>query len=171
MLKIIRKDKYILNNDYLVVGIADLKISKNPHTLVTYALGSCVAIILHDPRRRMGALIHAMLPTPGSNRIDNPAKYVSTAIPLALKKLVDRYGCHIIDIESVIVGGARILNMGASINIGARNVEMARKVIREYGIRLVGEDVGGSHSRSVFYEISTGNVYVTSPKLRLSLFS
>jgi len=47
----------------LIVGISDLKVSKNPgDVLITYALGSCIAVAVYDPKARVGGLLHFMLP-------------------------------------------------------------------------------------------------------------
>jgi chemotaxis protein CheD len=38
---------------YVVVNIADMKVSENPEdTLITYSLGSCIAVVLYDPVTR-----------------------------------------------------------------------------------------------------------------------
>ena len=44
------------------VGISDLNIAKVPDILVTYALGSCVGICLHDQVNGIGGMAHIMLP-------------------------------------------------------------------------------------------------------------
>ena len=49
-------------SDKLVIGIADMKVAKGEGMLVTYALGSCIGICLHDPAIKLGALVHIMLP-------------------------------------------------------------------------------------------------------------
>ena len=47
----------------LVVGVGDGQVTNDPdHTLVTYALGSCIAVLIHDPLTRVGGLLHFMLP-------------------------------------------------------------------------------------------------------------
>ena len=47
----------------ITVDISDLRVSANPDDLiVTYALGSCIAVIVHDPKRKVGGMIHYMLP-------------------------------------------------------------------------------------------------------------
>ncbi len=47
----------------LVVGVGDGGVSRDPDVLiVTYALGSCVAVMLHDPVTRVSGLVHYMLP-------------------------------------------------------------------------------------------------------------
>ena len=44
--------------------------------LVTIGLGSCVAILLHDPAAWVGGMAHVLLPSPAlSRKDDNPAKF------------------------------------------------------------------------------------------------
>ena len=42
-------------SDKLIIGIADMKMAKGEGMLVTYALGSCIGICLHDPALKLGA--------------------------------------------------------------------------------------------------------------------
>src|ERR1700731_1162142 len=42
-----------------VVGIGDCKVSNEPEdVLVTHALGSCIAVMIHDPVARVAGLLH-----------------------------------------------------------------------------------------------------------------
>ncbi len=167
MLKLRKVTNYIPKQPLVTVGIADYKVSSNPKVLATYALGSCVAITIYDSRRRLGALIHAMLPEP-KGEPDNPAKYVATSIPHALKSLKE-LGSPCIGLEACIVGGANILKSALNFRIGERNVAVAREVLSKYGVRVVCEDVGGHVSRNVFFDLTNGEVYVTTPKVRLGM--
>jgi len=68
------------------VGMADLKICKEPDCLTTIGLGSCVGIALYDPLTKISGLAHIMLPD--STQIKNNsviAKFADTGI----KKLYD----------------------------------------------------------------------------------
>ena len=52
----------------LVVGVADMVVSNDPSAeLVTYSLGSCLGITVYDPVKKVGGLLHLMLP---ESRID-----------------------------------------------------------------------------------------------------
>jgi hypothetical protein len=45
----------------LIVGIGDCKVSGNVEdVLVTHALGSCIAILIHDPVAKVAGLLHYM---------------------------------------------------------------------------------------------------------------
>ena len=62
-------------NQKLTVGIADMKIGKGNDLLVTYALGSCIGLCFYDPRPKLGALLHIMLPLNMEAGRKNPLKY------------------------------------------------------------------------------------------------
>ena len=47
----------------MVVGISDCQWSTSSSTdLVTYALGSCIALTIYDPQASVGGILHYMLP-------------------------------------------------------------------------------------------------------------
>ena len=59
--------------------------------LVTVGLGSCVAILLHDPQARVGGMAHVLLPSPALSRKDaNPAKFPQTAVPRLLELMAQQ---------------------------------------------------------------------------------
>ena len=53
----------------VVVGVADCHVTSDPaNVLVTYALGSCIAVAIYDPVARVGGLLHFMLPEGAGRR-------------------------------------------------------------------------------------------------------
>ncbi len=48
--------------DLIKVGMADYKVGRSPSTLISYGLGSCIGVSLYDPLRKVGGLLHIMLP-------------------------------------------------------------------------------------------------------------
>ena len=47
----------------IIVGVADMRIgTQADDELVTYSLGSCIAVVLWDPVVKAGSLLHYMLP-------------------------------------------------------------------------------------------------------------
>ena len=47
----------------IVVGVADMKISNDPDSvLVTHSLGSCIGVAVYDRAVHAGGLLHFMLP-------------------------------------------------------------------------------------------------------------
>ncbi|ABB15317.1 chemotaxis protein CheD [Carboxydothermus hydrogenoformans] len=147
----------------LQVGIADYKLGSSPVKIVTYGLGSCVGVSFYEPRLKLGALLHIMLPdsTQFSGKL-KPEKFADTGIPLVVREL-EKQGARKSSLEVKMVGGAQMFSgPGAQtvMNIGERNIEMCRKVIARMGLKLVAEDVGGNKGRTMILDTATGNVTV-----------
>lgn len=147
-------------NKEIRVGIADMKIARQEGTLITHALGSCIGITIYDPLIKLGALIHIMLPETGDHKDTNLFKFADTGIKETLRKLAifggvkSRYICK-------IAGGAQMFAVvGASGigNIGQRNIEAVRKVLREEGLMIKNQDVGSNYARTMLMELDTGKV-------------
>ncbi|HEU0052485.1 MAG TPA: chemotaxis protein CheD [Longimicrobium sp.] len=137
-----------------------------PHdVLVTLGLGSCVAIVVSDPRARVGGLAHALLPEPALARDrGNHAKFASTAVPMLVEELA-AMGARAARLEARLVGGASMftnLMVPGSLNMGERNVRAAREALRLAGIPLLGEAVGGDFGRSVRFTVGEGRTVVSS---------
>lgn len=147
----------------VTVGIAEIRLADRPDRLVTFGLGSCVAIVLFHPPSGAAAMAHVMLPMAfeGDERL-NPAKYADTAI-LQMAGLLGKRGIAPGALTAKMAGGADMfagLERSRSRRIGERNAITARKTLRNSGITLVAEDVGGHLGRSVDFDTSTGNLTV-----------
>jgi chemotaxis protein CheD len=147
----------------IVVGIADCQISDKPDgILATFALGSCLAIAVHDPVAGVAGLLHFMLPESAldSNKaLRNPFMFADTGVPLLFRKSFERGA----DRKRLIVhlaGGARMLDDEGVFNIGKRNYLAAKKLLWKNGIIINGEAVGGIVSRTVRLEVATGRFWM-----------
>ena len=144
-----------------VVGIADCLVSKNPQeTLITYALGSCIAVITYDPLAKVGGLLHYMLPEAQANderAKKNPFMFGNTGIPELIQMMV-RNGAEQRRIVVRLAGGAQILNDATLFDIGRKNQLSARKMFWKIGVLVKGEAVGGSVPRTVRLDIASGAV-------------
>lgn len=150
--------------DKLTIGIADMKMAQNDGELITYALGSCIGICLYDPKIKLGALIHIMLPLNLEAGRKSPMKYADTGIRETIKQMEAR-GASKVRMTAKIAGGARMFNVpgnGSLGNIGQRNIESVHLNLRREGIRLLHEDVGGSIARTLSFNVATGQACIRS---------
>jgi chemotaxis protein CheD len=149
----------------LVVGVADLQVSDDPgRVIVTYALGSCIALCLYDPERRVGGMIHYMLPmsSVSPEKADaNPAMFADTGVPLLFERMFD-YGCRRDSLVVKVVGGGALNGDSDMFQIGKRNHTVLRKLLWKNRIMISAEDVGGSKSRTVRLFVADGRVVVSS---------
>jgi len=145
--------------ELIKVGMADLKVGKSPHSLISYGLGSCVGIALFDPHSKIGGLAHIMLPNSLQARAtDNSAKFADTAIPALIDQLV-RLGAAKSRVTAKIAGGSQMFSFPQAtdaMRIGDRNVEAVKEVLKSLSVRLIAEDVGGNYGRTVELLLETG---------------
>ena len=145
----------------LVVGIGDCKVSDNPQAeLVTYALGSCVGVMIHDPVAKVGGLLHFMLPESGIDREkarENPFKFADTGIPLLFQSAYAK-GAEKSRLVVAVAGGAQMMDESGIFNIGKRNCLAMRKIFWKAGVLVHAEHLGGMNSRTVRLEVDTGKV-------------
>jgi chemotaxis protein CheD len=149
----------------LRVGISEFRVARAPTVLTTYGLGSCLGVILDDRPKCLGGMAHTLLPTPrpGVQEV-RLAKFVDAAIRLMVDELVSQ-GASRGGLTARLVGGANMfepLYAPSEDSIGARNVRMARATLLALEIPLLAEDVGGSHGRTVEFDLTTGQVLVRS---------
>lgn len=151
----------------LVVGIGELAVSQTPDdVIVTHALGSCVAVCLWDPAVRVAGLLHFLLPEASLNRErarTQPATFGDSGIALlfqtAYTRGVDKGRCVV-----RLVGGAEVAGLKGvtALNVGQRNILMARQVLSRNGVLVAGESTGGTIPRTVTLRASDGVVEVRS---------
>lgn len=135
----------------IIIGIGEYHIGVEPKA--TIGLGSCVAVILHDEARGIGAMAHVMLPE-SNGRSDRPGKYADTAVPLLVDGLCAQ-GCRLQSIHAKLIGGASMFAFfGNNLNIGERNITAIREALDAKKIRITGEVIGGNVGRSVMYSPS-----------------
>lgn len=144
-----------------IVGVADMAVSNNPkEDLVTYSLGSCIAVIIYDPTVKVGGMLHYMLPESGidpekAKRV--PAMFADTGIPLLFKQSY-QFGATKKNLLVKVVGGSQIMDENGVFKIGKRNYLALRNIFWKNNVMIVAEHVGGSVNRTVRLEIDTGRV-------------
>jgi chemotaxis protein CheD len=156
----------------VTVDIADLQVSADPDAvLVTYALGSCIAVILYDPGRRVGGMIHYMLPLSSCSpekAKSRPAMFADTGIPLLFHSMY-ALGCNKRDLVVKVVGGGAPLDDNGVFEIGPRNHTMVRKMLWKAGVAIAAEDTGGKLSRTPKLYVDTGRVTIRSQEAEREL--
>ncbi len=146
------------------VGMAQFRVATAPARMMTFALGSCVGIVLYDPVSKIGGLAHVM--HPNSERVRNninKAKFVDTVVELMLSRMAKK-GALRSRIKAKIFGGAKMFqSISASpgvIQIGEENVKATREELARRNIPIVAESIGGTKGRTVFFDVTSGRVTV-----------
>ena len=144
------------------VKMAEFAISTSPDVLITIGLGSCVGIAIYDPRKKIGGLVHIMLPE--NKKGLKPAKYADTGIPHIIEKM-EELGARKSRMIAKIAGGAQMFSMSgkdSGLKVGARNIKKVKEVLKEENIEIIGEDVGKNYGRTMKFYTEDGRVLITS---------
>ena len=146
-------------SELIKVGMADYKTGRNPNSLISYGLGSCVGIALYDSINKIGGLAHIMLPDSTQARsAENPAKFANTALPLMLDDMI-KMGASKGRITAKIAGGAQMFTFANAtdvMRVGERNAEAVRMLLKKMDIRVIADDTGGNYGRTVELRLDTG---------------
>ncbi|HPJ95688.1 MAG TPA: chemotaxis protein CheD [Syntrophales bacterium] len=149
----------------LIVGISDLKVSNNPgDILVTFALGSCIAVAIYDPLVKVGGLLHYMLP---DSALDlkkaeaQPGMFADTGVPLLFKSCY-RLGAEKKRMVVKVAGGASILDDTNFFRIGQKNITALRKIFWKNNVMIEAEDTGSNYNRTVRLDLSNGKFLIKS---------
>ncbi|HCJ67790.1 MAG TPA: chemotaxis protein CheD [Elusimicrobia bacterium] len=150
------------------VNIGELKVVGNNHILSVTSIGSCVAVILYDEMSKIGGLAHIILPENFliKGRDSNPRRFADTGIEILLNEVVTA-GAQKNHLRAYLVGGASLFPILAEqiqMDIGKKNVEMAKRVLTRERIPIVAEDTGGNYGRTIEFYVSTGEVWIKSVK-------
>ena len=149
----------------VVVQVSDARISKDTGTtLVTYSLGSCIAVTLYDPACKIGGMIHYQLPDSDMDEDRakrDPFMFADTGLHVLINKMVEM-GANKKRMTVKAAGGAAMATGPKGFDIGKRNFLSLRKVLWQYGIMMNSHDVGGSNPRNMYLDIETGTVSVKS---------
>jgi chemotaxis protein CheD len=149
----------------ITVEISDLQVSADSQaTIVTYALGSCIAVLVHDPVRVAGGMIHYMLPlsetAPDKAKL-RPAMFADTGIPLLFQSMY-ALGCEKRNLVVKVAGGGALYDDNGLFSIGKRNYTILRKMFWKAGVIISAEDVGGAKSRTARLQVGTGRCTIAS---------
>ncbi len=118
-------------------------------TVVSTVLGSCVAVVLWDRKRRAGGINHFQFPS--CRKTDKPtAKYGDASTDLLIRMMIQD-GSKIKQLEAQIFGGACNRKV-SSWDVGRENIRTARSVLAKHGVQVISEDVGGERGRKIIFD-------------------
>jgi chemotaxis protein CheD len=147
-------------------------------------LGSCVSITLWHPKRRFGAMCHFLLSTRPAAALDmdrrkanRPAnerrsptaldgKYADEVMLLMMQELRQNE-IPVEQCQAKVFGGGNMFpnrRMEDNLNVGKKNGETAKMLLRSHGIPLLSEDLYGNGHREVIFNVGNGDVWIRQVK-------
>ncbi len=147
----------------IIVGVSDMKVSTDPeNVLVTYSLGSCIAIAVFDPLVMAAGLLHYMLPESSldtAKAAANPFMFADTGIPRLFKSVYELGGVKS-RMRVIMVGGSQVLDQSGFFNIGKRNEMAARKLFHRNNVVIDFADTGGNGNRTIRLAVGSGKCWL-----------
>lgn len=149
------------------IGIGEWAVSNTPgEVLKTYALGSCVAVLIYDSKLKIAGMIHVALPDSAVDKdkaSSLPGYFADTGLPVmieAMKKLGAVRG----NVWVKLAGGAQVMDPNGLFDIGKRNILAAKRILWGSSLGPVAEDTGGAISRTVSLAVDSGETSLSSGK-------
>ncbi len=137
---------HVIQGEYAVSG-------KEADVLTT-VLGSCVAVCLLDPVRKLGGMNHFLLPTASSSD-GKTSRFGVHAMEELINELLKR-GAERSRLRAKVFGGASMV--GNLRDIGAENAAFARRFLKDEGIPCLAESLGGRSARRIRFWPVSGRV-------------
>jgi chemotaxis protein CheD len=131
-------------------------------------LGSCVAITIWHPQRKIGGICHYMLSTRGIRRPASQlsGKYADEAMDIFLNQILS-YGTQAEEYEAKLFGGGQMFESSATVtrgqvrsNVSTSNVEAGSRLLKQYNFKIKTKHLGGSGHRQLIFDLATGDVWV-----------
>ncbi len=148
----------------IAIGLGEYVITDDEsETLITHALGTCIAIIMHCPNSKLTGMAHIVLSKKPGNvhlREVREAYYVDDFLPRMLLHFKNQAHCNMKDIHCTLIGGAVAKRKSDFFKIGEENVQTAKKILDDYGVYYDDDETYGRVSRTVSIEIQTGKVTI-----------
>jgi chemotaxis protein CheD len=134
------------------------RISSRSDDMLVTTLGSCVAACIHDPVAQVGGMNHFLLPGDpgGPASLGTVTRYGAVAMRRLIDDIVKRGGQHE-RLEVKVFGAARVID--TSLDVGAANTDFILSFIDGEGLKLTGQDLGGTVGRRVHFFPTSGQAF------------
>jgi chemotaxis protein CheD len=146
------------------LSAAEVCLARTPTSIET-VLGSCVAVVLFNPRFKMGAMCHGALPRcPECFIRDVDVRRGLRYVDFAIQHLIERFarlGVMPSELVVKVFGGAdmlKIFTARAVATVGQQNCRVALETLAALGITPVRSDLGGRQGRVIHFRTDTGEV-------------
>ena len=149
----------------IAVGLGEIRVSRDPDAvLVSFGLGSCVAVCAYDLSARVGGMMHVVLPYCSNKESARkfPGKYADMGMPTLIREMED-HGAMRTRIRVKLAGGASVIHAATFdglLDMGQKNVVAVRAALEREGVPVMSFDTGGNRGRSVWMLVGTGAMTV-----------
>lgn len=130
-------------------------------TRITTILGSCIAVCIFDPARRIGGMNHFMLPHFAGAGVAS-ARFGNIAMAELIAKMT-ALGAQRSSMRARVFGGSCMFPVvTAGTHLGEKNERLAREMLRAAGIAIIESETGGGRGRKLVFHTDEGNAWLNS---------
>ncbi|OYT98360.1 MAG: chemotaxis protein CheD [Burkholderiales bacterium PBB1] len=116
-------------------------------------LGSCVAIVLTDPRRTIGAMCHIVHASRAVVGVAETGAYAEVALDTMYALLRER-GIDPTQCQAYVYGGGNMFpGLFTTAHVGERNARWALDALAQDGVRVLFHDLGGPSYRRLSWTV------------------
>ncbi len=118
-------------------------------------LGSCVAIVLTDPRRTLGAMCHIVhsKPAASAHAYTKASAHAEVALQ-TMAHLLQSHGIAASLCEASVFGGGNMFpDIVTGPSVGDANAQWAQQALALLGVRVLSVDVGGNVYRRLRWTV------------------
>lgn len=143
----------------VTIHVGDVHAAVHP-TLVKTLLGSCIAVYLWDPERRVGGMNHFMLPRAMGSVGDDPARFGVHAMDLLIGAIMKAGGDRR-QFRAKVFRAGHVLDLADSgETVPRRNIAFFRAFLGDEGFPVAAEDLSGASARLVHFQTDSGRAFV-----------
>lgn len=144
----------------VTIKVGELYATSEP-TIIYTLLGSCVAVCLFDPVKRIGGMNHIFLPgTPDLKNTDTTTRYGENAMRYLIKRVLN-LGADRRNLVAKAFGGAHVIPaISQELGVGSKIVDFVLNYLNKEKIDIIAHDLGGFKTRKVYFHTDTGMVYI-----------
>ena len=130
--------------------------------LISTVLGSCVAVTLWHPARKIGGMCHIVLPAEfntGKDKKKNElnGRYADDAMKM-FEREAECSGTRLSNYDARIYGGSNSRINNREYSVGARNLVAVRQLLADMQIPVKSSHTGNSGSRRIIMDLKSGDV-------------
>jgi len=147
------------------VATGEVKIGDANSVLVSYGLGSCIAVAAIDLSKHTGALAHIMLPGKAPEKeTQYKTKYAVDAIDKILQLLqLDKGNTN--NVRVCLVGAGNVLKKKDD-TICDSNIQSVLTILNDLKIKISAKSLGGTKRRTIRFDTEKGEVFFTEGESR-----
>ncbi len=139
----------------------DVRFGWRGDRLVTL-LGSCVAVVLTDPRRTVGAMCHIVHTAGTPSAHPGDTRHADVALAEMQRRLF-AHNMRLELCEAYVFGGGNMFpGVYPQQPIGERNVQRVLDVLAAEGVRVLHHDVGGTAYRRLHWTVGPDTPEITA---------